>query len=135
MGRARKIKIGLSLLAVAGVIFLLLRSDCGDDADPQEVKLIERAFAGELEAVSALSALGKQRGIPAEEEYWALKGALLGDLGFQKEYVEFFRMRFSETQRQRIIQIIEEKRAMPGAPCLLEMIKANLDKPPPCAQR
>jgi hypothetical protein len=128
-------KAVLALLVLSAIVFFLPKSDCDDDTDPQEQKLIDKAFAGDLRAISALSALSKKRGVTDMEEYWALSGALLGDLGFQKEYVEFYRKRFSQTQRERVVKIIEDERASPGAPCLLEMIKANLDKPPPCAQR
>lgn len=115
----------LIMLVLSGAFFLLPKSNCDDEPDPQLERLIDRAYSGEIEAVAALYRINKQKRIDPLEEYWALKGALLGDAGIQKEYVTIFQSRLNATEQQRVIKSIEAEIKMPGALCLLEMIRSD----------
>lgn len=123
----RNVYIILPLIALAfgGAFFLLPKSNCEDEPDPQIEKLLERVDKGELEAIAALYRLNKQKGITPLEEYWALKGALLGDSGFQKVYVTLFKSRMNPTEQQRVINSIDSGRESSGAACLLEMLRSS----------
>ena len=123
----RNVYIILLLIALvfSGVFFLLPKSNCDDESDPQIEKLLERADKGELEAIAALYRFNKQKGITPLEEYWALKGALLGDSGFQKEYVTLFKSRMNPTEQRRVINSIDSERESPGAECLIQMLRSS----------
>jgi hypothetical protein len=131
MRRRVIVSIGLLVLALGGVFLILPVSDC-EEMNAQEKKLTELAGQGDLHAVSALFALSRQRQVPALEEVWALEGALLGDPGFQKEYVIFFKTRFDRTRQERVIKYLQEKRDKPGAKCLTSLLTGVPPQPATC---
>lgn len=121
----RKLFIALALGAVVlgGAFLALPRSNCDDELDPQIARLTDRAHEGELEAIAALYALNRQRGVAPLEEYWALRGAMTGDSWFQNEYVALFKSRFTDNERGRVIKSIEAQQEFPRRSKLLEMLK------------
>lgn len=104
---------------LVGIFFLLPKNNCDDPIDPQLKTLSNRAEQGDIIAISALYNYYKDKKIEAFEDYWALNGALQGDIGLTRKYVDIFKNRFNAEEKQRIIEVIKEQERMPGAACLM----------------
>ena len=131
-------KIGwlLVIALILGIIFFLLpKNSCDDSIDPQLKLLSKRADSGDTKAIATLYSLNKSRGIDALAEYWALKGALQGDVYLRKEYVFLFNKRFSPEEKQRSIEVVKTEGAMPGAKCLMAFLIEDKDQQRVCPQQ
>lgn len=104
---------------LAGVFFLLPKTNCCDDADPELEALTSRAVAGQLDAINVLYQRAKAEGVQPMEEHWALEGALQGDKSLRRAYVEMFKTRIDADRQQRLLAGISRRAEMPGAPCLI----------------
>ena len=125
---ARKMKFNSRLLFalliivpvfLAAVFFLLPKTNCCDDADPELEALTTRAGAGQLDAINMLYQRAKVEGVQPMEEHWALEGALHGDKRLREVYVEIFKTRVDADRKQRLLTVITGRAEMPGAPCLI----------------
>jgi len=125
--------VTITVFAVlVGLFFLLPKTNCCDESDLQLEELTNRAVAGQLDAITMLYERAKREGVEPSEEYWALEGALRGDQRLRRAYVEMFKTRADSERQQRLLRIIKERSAMPGAPCLLESLGAPLSTASAC---
>jgi len=113
---------GFGVALLVGGFFLLPHAHCCDKESPEIERLTGLAIAGDLDAIRALYQQARRDGTDASEEQWALEGALRGDKELQAAYVNLFATRFSEERRQRVVERVRAKAAMPGATCLLDSI-------------
>lgn len=112
------------LALLTSLFFLLPKTNCCDESDPQLEQLTDRAAAGQLDAIETLYERAKKEGVEPMQEHWAFEGALRGDKALRRAYVEIFKSEISVERRQRLLATIKASE-MPGAPCLLESLEAS----------
>lgn len=116
----------IAVLALfTSLFFVLPKTNCCDELDPQVEELTNRATAGQLDAITTLYERAKKAGVEPNQEYWALEGALRGDRALRLAYIEMFKTRIDPDRQQRLLTIIKERSAMPGTPCLLESLEMS----------
>ncbi|MBC3915986.1 hypothetical protein H8L32_00685 [Undibacterium sp. CY18W] len=123
---------GVAATILTLVFFLLPQNNCDDTQDPQILALIKRAETGDLQAISALYAYDKERGVEPLAEYWALQGALLGDARLRGKYVEIFKTKFGSEQQSNIMEMLKDKASMPGTVCLIAFLTDNKNQQATC---
>ena len=117
--------VALVLVAftLCGIYSLLPTAHCCDDDDTEREALTKRAEAGQLDAINLLYQRAKAESVAPLEEYWALEGALQGDKKLCGAYVEIFKTRIEKERKKRLLGMIAEHSARPGAACLLKKLK------------
>ncbi len=123
--------VGISTAILALIFFLLPTSHCGDEPDPEIMKLHDRADKGDMKAILILYEYEKKKGIEPFGEYLALEGALLGNAMLRKEYVKIFR-NLPKEQQERMLAFIKEEEAKPGAKCLIAFLGNNQSQQAMC---
>ena len=113
----------LIVALLSSIYFLLPTAHCCDDDDTELETLTERAEAGQLDAINLLYQRAKAESVAPLEEYWALEGALQGDTNLCGAYVEIFKTRIEKERKERLLGMIAENSARPGAACLLKKLK------------
>lgn len=112
----------VALVLLTGVFFVLPQTNCCGESDSQLEQLTDRASAGQLDAIATLYERARKDGVVPMEEHWALEGALRGDKALRVAYGEIFRSRIDADRQKRLLSLIKERSAMPGASCLLESL-------------
>jgi hypothetical protein len=130
--------IGLMASIVIGGVgiafFLLPINNCDDPFAPQLKILSDRAGLGDITAILALYEYNKSKGIKPLEEYWALEGALQGDIRLRREYVNIFKTRLNAEEKKQIIEVVKGQGKMQGAACLMFYLTEAKDRQAVCAQ-
>lgn len=121
--RAALLVFFLIAVGLAAGAFFLPKNDCGDDPYAHLESVISNAEAGDLDSIRALFFYSKSIDADAMEEYWALKGAKLGDAQLFSAYASLFLSSFSEDKKRLVLSHLKEKKNYND--CLVRSLEAG----------